>query len=214
MSRVIELRRLGLLSYEDGIARMEELAAARANSLIPDTVLLLEHEPVITLGRSTKPGHVLVSPEELARRGVALHETDRGGDVTYHGPGQVVAYPIFDLNPDRRDVRRYVNGLEEAMIQTCRAYGVVAARRPGCPGVWVGKNKIGAIGVRIKRWVTSHGIALNATTALDAFDLIVPCGIRDGGVTSIARETGQDPGIARVMGDLEDAFRTVFGSAT
>jgi lipoyl(octanoyl) transferase len=214
VSRVIELRRLGLLSYDDGIARMEELAAARANGLIPDTVLLLEHEPVITLGRSTKPGHVLVSPEQLARQGVALRETDRGGDVTYHGPGQVVAYPIFDLNPDRRDVRRYVNGLEEVMIRTCAAHGVAAARRPGCPGVWVGQNKIGAIGVRIKRWVTSHGIALNASTALDAFDLIVPCGIRDGGVTSITRETGQAPGIARVMGDLEDAFRLVFGFTT
>jgi lipoyl(octanoyl) transferase len=214
VSRVLEVRRLGLLSYQDGIARMEELAAARSNGLIPDTVLLLEHEPVITLGRSTKPGHVLATPAELARLGVALHETDRGGDVTYHGPGQVVAYPIFDLNPDRRDVRRYVTGLEEAMIRTCAAYGVVAARRPGCPGVWVGGNKIGAIGVRIKRWVTSHGIALNVSTALDAFDLIVPCGIRDGGVTSITRETGQDPGIARVMGDLEDAFRTVFRSPT
>jgi len=211
VERVLELRRLGVVRYEDGLARMEELADARAQGLVPDTVLLLEHPAVITLGRSAKAEHVLASREELARRGVELFETGRGGDVTYHGPGQIVAYPIFDLRPDRCDVRRYVAGLEETMIRAVLAHGVRAARRKGYPGVWVGNRKIGAIGVRIRRWVTTHGLALNVATALEDFDLIVPCGIRDGGVTSITEETGQDPGIARVMGDLEDAFRAVFG---
>lgn len=211
MARVLELRRLGVVSYADGLVRMDELAAARAEGLVPDTVLLLEHPPVITLGRSGKAEHVLVSRDELARRGVELFETGRGGDVTYHGPGQIVAYPIFDLSPERRDVRRYVAGLEETMIRAVAAHGVAATRRKGYPGVWVGARKIGAIGVRIRRWVTTHGLALNVATALEAFDLIVPCGIRDGGVTSLAQELGRDPGIARVMGDLEEAFRQVFG---
>ena len=213
MERALEFRRLGTVRYEDGLARMAELAAARALGLVPDTVLLLEHTPVITLGRSAKTEHVLAPREELARRGIELYETGRGGDVTYHGPGQIVAYPIFDLRPDRCDVRRYVGGLEEAMIRTVARHEVEAARRKGLPGVWVERRKIGAIGVRISRWVTTHGLALNVSTALDAFDLIVPCGIRDAGVTSIAQETGKDPGIARVMGDLEDAFRAVFGGA-
>ena len=213
MDRSIEFRRLGVVRYEDGLARMDELARARAQGRVPDTVLLLEHPPVITLGRSAKAEHVLASREVLAARGVELVEAGRGGDVTYHGPGQIVAYPIFDLRPDRCDVRRYVGGLEEAMIRTVARHGVVATRRPGLPGVWVQQRKIGAIGVRISRWVTSHGLALNVSTALEAFDLIIPCGIRDGTVTSIALETGREPSIARVMGELEDAFREVFGGA-
>jgi lipoyl(octanoyl) transferase len=211
LERLLEFRRLGVVRYEDGVSRMAELAASREQGLVPDTVLLLEHAPVITLGRSAKVAHVLASREELEQRGIALHETGRGGDVTYHGPGQIVAYPIFDLRPDRCDVRRYVGGLEETMIRVAANHGVRAARRPGFPGVWVGRHKIGAIGVRISRWVTTHGLALNVSTALDAFDLIVPCGIRDAGVTSLARETGNDLTIARVMGELEDAFRAVFG---
>jgi lipoyl(octanoyl) transferase len=210
--RSIEFRRLGTLRYEDGLARMAELVEARTHGLVPDTVLLLEHTPVITLGRSAKAEHVLASRDELARRGIDVVATGRGGDVTYHGPGQIVAYPVFDLSPDRRDVRRYVGALEEAMIRTVAQRGIAAARRPGLPGVWVERRKIGAIGVRISRWVTSHGIALNVSTALEAFDLIVPCGIRDATVTSIARETGEDPGVARVMGELESALRAVFAS--
>jgi lipoyl(octanoyl) transferase len=207
----LEFRRLGRVAYADAVARMTALAEARAHGTIPDTVLLLEHAPVVTLGRSTRPGHVLVSPEVLARRGIEVHESGRGGDVTYHGPGQVVAYPIFDLKPDRCDVRRYVRGLEEVMIRTVARHGIEAGRVPGRTGVWVQQSrKIGAIGVRISRWITTHGLALNVSASLDGFELIVPCGIDDARVTSIEAESGHDPGVAVVMGVMEDEFAAVF----
>ena len=134
--------------------------------------------------------HVTASPETLASLGIEVCEAGRGGDVTYHGPGQVVAYPIMDLRPDRCDVHKYVRDLEEVMIRVCADYGVEAGRIPGLTGTWIGERKIGAIGVRISRWVTSHGCAFNVGTALDHFRLIVPCGIADRGVTSLERDTG------------------------
>ncbi len=212
MSRApIEVVRLGRVRYAEAMARMDALAAARQRGEAPDTLLLLEHEPVLTLGRRADPSNVLLSAEALAARGIERFETGRGGDVTYHGPGQIVAYPVFDLAPDRKDVRRYVTELEEVMIRVAARHGIVAERVAGLNGAWVDqRRKIGAVGVRISRWITTHGLALNVSTALDAFELIVPCGIRDRGVTSIAVETGRAVTLEAVLDDVEDVFREVF----
>ncbi len=177
---------------------MAERQAGRAL----DHLLLLEHDPVFTLGRSARQENVLFPAEALRERGFDVFETGRGGDVTYHGPGQVVGYPVIDLSPDRRDVHRYVRDLEEVMIRTCADYGVEAGRVEGLTGTWVGRDKIGAIGVRIARWVTSHGFAFNVATDLSAFDLIVPCGIRGRGVTSLERLLGRPVPIDEVMDRL------------
>jgi lipoyl(octanoyl) transferase len=197
------------MGYAPALALQERLLEARIEQRIPDTLLLLEHAPVVTLGRGAKAQHVLHSAPALAARGVELHETGRGGDVTYHGPGQLVGYAIIDLNPDRRDVRRYVASLEELMIRLAAAYGLQAQRIAGLNGAWVGDRKIGAVGVRIRRWVTMHGFAFNVATDLRAFELIVPCGIADKGVTSLERELGRSIAMteveahaARIAGDV------------
>ena len=184
--------------------------AERQSGAIEDVLLLLEHDPVITLGRSARRDNLLLSEEELRARGIEVFETGRGGDVTYHGPGQLVGYPILDLSPDRRDVHRYVRDLEEVMIRTCRDYGVEACRVPGLTGTWVGAEKIGAIGVRIARWVTSHGFAFNVATDLAAFGLIVPCGIRDRGITSLQRLLQRPADPAEVMESLTRHLAAVF----
>ena len=155
-------------------------------------------------------GHILAAPETLAARGIEVHETGRGGDVTCHGPGQIVGYPIIDLNPDRRDVHRYVRDLETVLIRTAADYGVVAGRVEGLTGVWVGTEKLAAIGVRIARWITSHGFAFNVTTDLDLFSLIVPCGIADRGVTSLARLLGRPIDTAEVENRMIEHFSKVF----
>lgn len=175
-----------------------------------DTFLLLEHPPVITLGRNARRKN-LRHPEALLRaRGIAVAETGRGGDVTYHGPGQVVGYPLIRLGPDRRDVRRYVHDLEEVLIRTAAAYGVQAGRVQGLPGVWTGGEKLAAIGVRISRWVTSHGFAFNVSTELSAFDLIVPCGIPACRVTSLRRILGREIPLDQVARRLAERFGEVF----
>jgi lipoyl(octanoyl) transferase len=176
---------------------------------IPDTLLLLEHDPVFTLGRNARKENVLLPDETLRERGFDVFESGRGGDVTYHGPGQVVGYPIVDLSPDRRDVHRYVRDLEEVMIRCCAGYGITASRVEGLSGCWVGEEKIGAIGVRIARWVTSHGFAFNVSTDLSPFDLIVPCGIRGRGVTSVERLLGRPVSLDEVMDRLADHFGEV-----
>jgi lipoyl(octanoyl) transferase len=192
--------------------RMEARVVDRGAGRVPDALFLLEHEPVLTLGRRAKQEHVLATPERLAELGIELVESGRGGDVTYHGPGQIVGYPVLDLKPDRKDVRRFVTQLEELMIQVCGHYGVEAARFPGHTGTWVDEQrKIGAIGVRISRWITSHGFALNVATGLDPFSLIVPCGISDKAVTSLSDETGQALAAADVMPEVERLFRALFG---
>ena len=207
-SLVVE--RLGRVSYAEGLDRQAGLVARRQAGEIPDTLLLLEHEPVFTLGRNARRENVLLSEEALRERGFALFDTGRGGDVTYHGPGQVVGYPILDLSPDRRDVHRYVRDLEEVMIRTCADYAITAARVAGLTGTWVGQDKIGAIGVRIARWVTSHGFALNVANDLSPFGLIVPCGIQGRGVTSLERLLGRavllDGVMDRLAGHLADVF--------
>lgn len=187
--------------------------AERQAGRVPDHLLLLEHDPVFTLGRNARRENVLFPAEALRERGFEVFETGRGGDVTYHGPGQVVGYPILDLAPDRRDVHRYVRDLEEVMVRTCAGYGIEAGRVAGLTGTWVGPDKIGAIGVRIARWVTSHGFAFNVSTDLSAFDLIVPCGIRGRGVTSLERLLGRAVPVEEAMDRLEACFRDVFARA-
>jgi lipoyl(octanoyl) transferase len=206
----LEIRRLGRVRYADGLALQERLVRERQAGTIPDTLLLLEHEPVFTLGRNARSENVLFPAEELRARGFDVFEAGRGGDVTYHGPGQVVGYPILDLNPDRRDVHRYVRDLETVMIRTCGDYGIEAARVEGRTGCWVGPEKIGAIGVRIARWVTSHGFALNVANDLAPFQLIVPCGIRDRGVTSLSRLVAREPSLHDVMDRLSGHLQAVF----
>jgi lipoyl(octanoyl) transferase len=186
--RILELRDLGRIEYAEALALQRRLVEDRRADHINDTLLLLEHPPVITLGVRGDGGrsHILASDAELERRGVTVFEAGRGGDVTYHGPGQIVGYPIINLKPDRCDVHRYVRDLEEVLIRTAADFGVSAVRIAGCTGVWVGNEKLAAIGVRISRWVTSHGFAFNVSTALDDFKLIIPCGLRNKGVTSLA----------------------------
>jgi lipoyl(octanoyl) transferase len=209
-TRPLLVQRLGRVPYAQGLEVQGRLVALRQQQAIPDTLLLLEHEPVVTLGRNARRENLLLPDDELRRRGIEVFETGRGGDVTYHGPGQVVGYPILDLGPDRRDVHRYVRDLEEVMIRTCTDYGVAAGRVAGLTGTWVGADKIGAIGVRIARWVTSHGFAFNVGTDLSPFGLIVPCGIRERGVTSLAQLLGRPVDLAESMDRLTAHFAAVF----
>lgn len=181
----------------------------RKRGLIADTLLVLEHSPVVTLGRNARAENLLVSEERLLTQGVQLFEAGRGGDVTYHGPGQVVGYPILEIPEGRRDVHRYVRELEEVMIRVCADYGFAARRIAGKSGTFVGDNKIGAIGVRISRWVTSHGFAFNVNTNLSGFDLIVPCGLRDQGVTSLAKLLGSAVDQTEVEDRLISRFREI-----
>jgi lipoyl(octanoyl) transferase len=201
MQRPLIVRKFGVVPYGEALAQQQQLVEQRKAGTIPDTLLLLQHPHVLTVGVKTDGGraHILASEDTLASLGVEVFETGRGGDVTYHGPGQIVGYPILDLNPDRRDVHQYVRDLEEVMIRVCAAYGLGAGRVPGLTGAWIGDlRKIGAIGVRISRWVTSHGFAFNVNTDLSFFDLIVPCGIVDRGVTSLSAEVGRHVSLTEV----------------
>ena len=209
--RELEVIRLGRVRYASALEIMEARVAERIADRVPDTLYLLEHEPVFTLGRRANRDNILVNASQLAARGIEVFETGRGGDVTYHGPGQIVGYPIIDLGPDRKDVRRYVQSLEEVMIRSCARYRIEAGRVEGLIGTWIdGSRKIGAIGVRISRWVTSHGFAFNVASALDGFNLIVPCGIGDRGVTSLSRELGREIGMEEAMQAIEEEFRALF----
>jgi lipoyl(octanoyl) transferase len=211
-AREIAVRRLGTVGYAEGLEIQNALVQQRSAGEIGDTLLLLQHPHVLTLGVRTSGdrGHVLATPERLAELGVEVHETRRGGDVTYHGPGQIVGYPILDLKPDRCDVHGYVRDLEDVMIRAAGEYGFQAGRIPGLTGVWVGAEKIGAIGVRIQRWITSHGFAFNVNTDLEFFRLIVPCGISDRGVTSLKRLTGREIAIPEVEDHLVRHFTAAF----
>ena len=207
-----DVRRLGLVPYADALALQKELVEERRHGRIGDVLLLVEHPHVLTLGVRADGGrsHILVPDETLASRGVAVHETGRGGDITYHGPGQIVGYPIIDLNPDRRDVHRYVRDLEDVLIRVMADYGLSGERVEGLTGVWVGGEKVAAIGVRIARWITSHGFALNVTTDLDYFNLIVPCGIADRGVTSLSKLLGRVVDRREVEDRIVQRFTDVF----
>ena len=210
-ARRLDVRRLGRVPYEVGLDLQARLVGERQRDEIPDTLLLLEHDPVFTLGRSARTENVLLPAEALRARGFGVVEAGRGGDVTYHGPGQVVGYPILHLGPGRQDVHRYVRDLEEVLIRACADHGITAGRVAGRTGAWVGDEKIGAIGVRIARWVTSHGFALNVTNDLAPFSLIVPCGIRDGSVTSLERLLARPVPLEAVLDGLARHVADVFG---
>ena len=203
MTRQLRVRWLGRVAYDESLALQRALHARSEE----DYLLLLEHPHTYTLGKRADPANVLVPTESV---GAELVLTDRGGDVTYHGPGQIVGYPILDLRPDRCDVHRYVRDVEDVMIRTCADYGLNAGRIQGLTGTWIGAEKIGAIGVRISRWITSHGFAFNVATDLTHFQLIVPCGISDRGVTSIQKATGRDVPIREVEDRLIEHFCEVF----
>jgi lipoyl(octanoyl) transferase len=209
---------LGRVEYEDGLKLQKLFGQARAKDLAPDALLLLEHPPVLTLGRGAKGQNIVASREQLSRIGAEVFETDRGGDVTYHGPGQIVGYPILRLPPERHDVRRYVRDLEEAIICTLARFNLRGERLPQWPGVWVlgsgsaTPRKIAALGVHISRWQTSHGFALNVNTDLAHFELIVPCGIQGAGVTSMQQELQRRVPLAEVEAELARSFGEVFGA--
>jgi lipoyl(octanoyl) transferase len=204
------VERLGLVDYANGLRLQRERVAARKAGLIPDTLLLLEHPHVYTLGRNAKKDNILLSTEQLAMRGVQVFEIDRGGDVTYHGPGQLVGYPILDLTEHRRDISWYMRSLEEVLIAVARDYEIDAGRLCGAPGIWVENDKLAAMGVHISRWVTSHGFAFNVNTDLRYFDWIVPCGLRDKGVTSLQKLLGRRVDIDEVAERAVHHFGEVF----
>ena len=201
----MEVRRLGLVPYPEAWALQNRLADARRAGLAPDTLILLEHPHTYTIGRSGTRDHVFLTESELAARGITCLDVDRGGDVTYHGPGQLVGYPIFDLGP-QPDVGRYLRNLEDCLIETLADFGIAAGRLSGYTGVWIGDRKIAAIGVKVSQGVTTHGFALNVTTDLSLFTHILPCGIPDKGVTSMAVELGHAPAMMAV----EDAVGAHF----
>ncbi|MBI3491706.1 MAG: lipoyl(octanoyl) transferase LipB [Acidobacteria bacterium] len=209
----MDVRRLGLIPYADALAMQRALVEDRRAGRIDDLLLLVEHPHVLTLGVRGDGGrsHILATADALAAQGIDVHETGRGGDITYHGPGQIVGYPIIDLKPDRCDVHRYVRDLEDVLMRTAADYGIDAGRIDGLTGVWVGHEKLAAIGVRIGRWITSHGFAFNVTTDLEYFDLIVPCGIADRGVTSLARLLGRHVDRRDVEDRIVAHFCDVFG---
>lgn len=212
VDRTLCVRRPGLVPYGEALTLQEDLVRRRRAGEVEDQLLLLEHPHVITLGSSGDTNHVLLDAAQRSLAGIELYETGRGGDVTYHGPGQLVGYPILDLKPDRQDLHRYVRDLEGVLIRALAGFGLQAGRKPGLTGVWVGDEKVAAIGVRVSSgWITSHGFALNVAPDLTFFDTIVPCGIRDQGVTSMARLLGEAPAMAEVEMAVVEAMADVFG---
>jgi len=202
---------LGRTRYHPAWQLQKDLVSRRADEAIPDTLLLTEHEPVITLGRGAERQNLLASPEELKSRGVDLHEVERGGDITFHGPGQAVLYPIIDLRKRGRDVRRFLRALERFVVQTLADVGLEAGVKEGLTGIWVDDHKVGAIGVAVSRWVTYHGVAINVTTDLDYFELINPCGITDYPVGSVAQLVGREIKVAHFNDLLVRHFADYFG---
>jgi len=214
MDRQVEVIRLpGPIGYEDAMAAQRERRAAVEAGRVGNALFLLEHAPVITLGRRARRAHVLASEADLAARGIVLCETDRGGDVTYHGPGQLVAYPVLDLNQWKPSIAWYLRSLEEVVIRVLAAYGLCGERNPGYTGVWVGGEKVAAIGVGIHQWVTFHGVAINVRPDMAHFDFIVPCGIPDKAVTSLERLLGKTPAMAGVMVTFEEQFVDYFAAS-
>jgi lipoyl(octanoyl) transferase len=217
MSPALRIEDLGLRPYAEALEAQRELRRKRiAGEITEDVLLLVEHPPVVTLGRGTRATSLPVAPEELARRGVEVFEVERGGDVTFHGPGQLVGYPILDLRRHRTDLHWYLRSLEDVLIQALGGLEIEAGRNPGLTGVWTAGRKIASIGIHVKQWVTLHGFALNVTTNLDPFDLIVPCGIRQVVMTSVAEEllvTETGGLMDEVRGRVVEAFREVFGAS-
>jgi len=198
----VEVQRLGVVEYGDAFELQQRLVQERIDGAIPDQLLLLEHPPTITYSFTGRGSEHLIG--DAVARGVTVHTTDRGGDITFHGPGQLVAYPILELVD--RDLHKYLRRLEEVCIGVARSFGVETGRVPGRTGTWIEDRKLAAIGVKAKRWVTLHGFALNVTTDLSYFDLIVPCGLADADVTSLERELGEAPPMEAVMDATVAAF--------
>ena len=206
----LKVIQLGTIPYLEALSLQRAAAAARLAGAIPDVLLLCEHPPVVTLGRSTKASNLTTTPASLAARGVEVHEVERGGDVTFHGPGQLVAYPILDLANYRKDLHWYLRQLEKTIITALSRVEIAAEQRPGLTGVWTNNRKIASIGVHARSWVTWHGFALNVTTDLSYFDLMVPCGIAGVEMTSIARERPTAP-VETVTDTVVAAFAEQFG---
>ena len=210
--RALEVRHLGATGYRAALALQATLVDRRRRGEIPDTLLLLEHPHVVTLGSAGGRQHILVSPAELAARGVEVRVAGRGGDVTYHGPGQLVGYPILDLKPDRQDLHAYLRSLESVVIGALRAFGVEGEREESATGVWARGAKVAAIGIRVSsRWITSHGFAVNANTDLSHFDAIVPCGLRGRSVTSVTRLARREVTTAMIAPAVVAAMVDEFG---
>jgi lipoyl(octanoyl) transferase len=209
--RALEVRDLGSLPYAEALVLQSDLVERRRAGEIPDQLLLLQHPSVITLGTAASRSHVLADEVRRRELGVDLVEVGRGGDVTYHGPGQLVGYPVLDLKPDRQDVHRYLRDLEAMLVLTLGELGILGEALPGLTGVWVEGRKIAAIGVRVSSgWITSHGFALNVSNDLSYFEAIIPCGIRDVSVTSVSEELGREVDVIDVLGILPAAFAETF----
>ena len=202
----------GVVGYEESLRVQRERVAARKSGGIADTLILLEHPPVYTLGRNANRQNILFSPERLRRLGAEVFETDRGGDVTFHGPGQMVGYPILDLTRHRRDLAWYMHSLEEVFIRVVGEFGIQAGRITGARGVWIGSDKLVAMGVHVSRWVTSHGFAFNVNTDLRFFDWIVPCGLHGKGVTSLQKILGRPVSMREATELVIRHFGTVFNT--
>ncbi len=210
--RVLEVRRQGRVPYGAALELQADLVSRRRDGTIPDQLLLLEHAHVITEGSATRAEHVLVGPERLAEMGVERFETGRGGDVTYHGPGQLVGYPILSLEGERRDLHRYLRDLEDLLIRVLGGFGIQGERAPGFTGVWTDHGKVAAIGVRVSSgWITSHGFALNVSTDLAFFETIVPCGLDDRRVASMESILGHPVAMEGVMDRVTSEFGALFG---
>lgn len=205
-----EVRRLGRMDYPEALALQEDLVRRRREGDVPDQLLLVEHPHVLTKGSATHDEHILFDAAERARRGILVYETTRGGDVTYHGPGQLVGYPILQLQETERDAHGYLRRLEETLIRTLSDQGIEGGRHPEYTGVWVADAKLAAIGVRLTRWVTSHGFALNVDCDLEYFGAIVPCGIQEKRVGSMAQYLDPVPSLASVGDRLVENFGAVF----
>jgi lipoyl(octanoyl) transferase len=203
---------LGFRSFRESMATQNRIVSLRKQGRIQDCLLLVEHPPTITLGRAGNRHHLLVSEPHLKKEGVEFIQTDRGGDITFHGPGQLVAYPIIDLKPRGRDVSIYLRQLEACISETLREFGIESQRIPGSTGVWVGDQKIAAIGVRTSQWVTSHGLALNVNTNLEYFNYIVPCGLKSKGVSSMRRQLGNPVPLPQVKECFCRHFGDVFNT--
>jgi len=209
--RPAQLCDLGILPYADALELQRKLHAQRVAGAIPDTLLLLEHPPVITLGKAFHPEHLRYAREFYAQQGIELHPTDRGGDVTCHNPGQLVGYPIFDVAQHGRDLHKFLRDIEQAIIDALRAFGIEAHREAGYTGVWVGDAKIAAIGIKVTKWVSMHGFALNVNNDLSLFQTIVPCGIADRPVTSLQQVLGRAVSMETVKQNIVQSFERVFG---
>ena len=207
----LEVRDLGLIPYAEALALQSDLVGRRRTGDIPDQLLLLQHPHVITLGTAASRSHVLADESRRRELGIDLVDVGRGGDVTYHGPGQLVGYPILDLKPDRKDVHQYLRDLEAVLVHTLDEMGIRGEPLPNLTGVWVDGRKIAAIGVRISSgWITSHGFALNVSNDLSFFETIVPCGIQDVSVTSVSQELGRPFAVPDILGMVSEAFSEIF----